>query len=498
MYEARGAFVKTTRLGAAIICGGLLAACATSTHTDDAAQSAELLLTSDATHHWGESQLAVNPKNPNNIVYITVGPTDCSQARPGCESKPSSYYPAVPGMPAVGRRQVGFYDRPDFVVIDVYASFDRGRTWQRHSLPQYPVGFPRLSGQGDPSVAAGRDGTFYASWDAADWGSPEKTLPAGGIAVSMSRDGGKTWSGPVLSTTPLDGPKITTDPVTGTVYVHSSTYLGPRSTGNPDTPMGTVSTRWLAHSKDGVHFIGPRSIGGGGGIVAAYGVVASAFKASTQRSPFGDPNAELCGSTPAPCTIFQTSTDEGANWTRHVIAVPSDYSGNPLLAADPSRRGHFAIGLLRRSSAEIHVYQTTDSGVSWTGPVIVTDDASKPKYHATMAYSPNGVLGMVWRTRQSAPAATAPQAAAALPGRPPAPAPYSVWAAISRDGGSTFRQPLKLSKADSPAAPGSGEAGDDYSGVALDRANLYASWADWRPGSRGGYFGAAKFDAFKP
>ena len=66
----------------------------------------------------------------------------------------------------------------------------------------------------------------------------------------------------MLAGTPMDGPKIVADPNTGTLYVNSSTALGPLSTGNPDAPRGSLSTRWIASSKDGVHWTKPQPSGG--------------------------------------------------------------------------------------------------------------------------------------------------------------------------------------------------------------------------------------------
>jgi hypothetical protein len=101
-----------------------------------------------------------------------------------------------------------------------------------------------------------------------------------------------------------------------------------------------------------------------------------------------------------------------------------------------------------------------------------------------MAYSPDGVLGMMWRTNEVVPF--------------PALSPYSIWAASSDDGGRTF-DVLRVSRANSPApapGPGNGTTGDDLSYIALDRDHAYVVWADWRPGERNVYFSAVKLQAF--
>ena len=379
---------------------GVMAAFAAQAQT--AAPSAEVNVTNDTKYSWGEAQIAVNPKDPNNIVFATVGvgfTKECQEKSPACKMVNADL-----GLGRPFPQPMGMFSTPKFNAVFAFTSFDRGKTWTRYDIPATPRDRPHIKESGDPSVTVTPDGTFYFSFDAFDWGTPEKALPAGGIGVSKSTDGGRTWSTPVLTGTPLDGPKITADPVTGTIYGHSSTTLGPRSTGDPSAPAGTVMDRWLVSSKDGVTWTKPQPMGGGGHISsAAHGLLAAAFKTAASRSMFDAPNNELCGSAPTPCTIFQTTGDGGATWSRHVMSVPNTHSGFALVAADPAAKGHFAVGLSMKSGGEFHVYQTRDAGKSWSGPAIVTQDASKQHFHAWMAYSPKAVLGLMWRTRQPAP-----------------------------------------------------------------------------------------------
>jgi hypothetical protein len=86
------------------------------------------------------------------------------------------------------------------------------------------------------------------------------------------------------------------------------------------------------------------------------------------------------------------------------------------------------------------------------------------------------------------------------PAKPTASAPYmpySVWAVISRDGGTTFSKPLKVSKANSPAPPDDPNDAFSFvgdhgpSGMALDdHRGAFVVWADWTPGERAIFFSA--------
>jgi hypothetical protein len=108
-----------------------------------------------------------------------------------------------------------------------------------------------------------------------------------------------------------------------------------------------------------------------------------------------------------------------------------------------------------------------------------------------MAYSPTGVLGLMWKTRDQAPT-VAPTAR----NPPPSPAPYDVWAAISRDGGATFSEPLKVSSAPSPGPKPGIFATDALSSMALGPQEAFVTWGDWRTGELSSFFSAIKLQAF--
>ena len=154
-----------------------------------------------------------------------------------------------------------------------------------------------------------------------------------------------------------------------------------------------------------------------------------------------------------------------------------------MVAADPSKAGHFAVALFTDADTQIAVYQTRDAGNTWSAPAKVTDDANKTHYHAWMAYSPKGVLGLMWKSRNAA------------PGGPTA-APINVFAAISRDGGSTFSQPLRVNGEENAAPDPDPHAtgGDDFSYLAMGMDELFVAYAT--TGDRVGMLADVKFSAF--
>jgi hypothetical protein len=111
---------------------------------------------------------------------------------------------------------------------------------------------------------------------------------------------------------------------------------------------------------------------------------------------------------------------------------------------------------------------TSDYGKTWSKPVQIGQDPPNQRYEPWINYSPTGVLDVAYKTEYGASC----QPIAGCSG-----GNYDFWAAVSRDGGSSFSPPIRISHAVSPAEP---SGGDDFSYVALDNNYLYASWADMR------------------
>jgi hypothetical protein len=532
-------------------------------------QPTEVNVTNDLAHRYGEPVVMANPKNPNNLVYFVLGP-DLNRA---CEQSGDPLCTVGPfGFPN------GLLVKNGWQHDHVFVTFDRGRTWAPAKFPNgftFPCCPPApppgqqqgmvLEGSSDPNVAVTADGTFYIGFDIQS--SIANGIPAyaAGVGASKSTDGGLTWSPPVVLGTPIDRPWMVSDLSTGTVYETSGSppnngTLGPFSTGDPNSPLGNISDRWLVSSQDGVHWTTPHQLASGPGcttlqqppppaplgtlsptcviggnyISAAHGVLGATFRVTAPNNSFAtkDNNAAclfFVGTT-APCTVFQTTTDSGVTWTRHLLPVPSNSTGTLWVAADPSRAGHFTVAVLNSTSTQFLVYQTVNSGSTWTGPTAVAEDATTDHFKPWINYSAQGVLGLMWRTdlgtgnsaarpvtasAVTANAVTANDATAAdeagcgdfqcpPPGFPddsndgdPPNGSYSVWAAISHDGGATFTNPLEISKAPSPTPPaGAALSFDDDSFISLDGQHAYIAWADWRPGERSGFFSDVKLQAF--
>jgi hypothetical protein len=452
-------------------------------------------VTHDTKRRFGAPHIAVNPKDPNNIVLLAssdMGYTRmCLPAAKGSDCEQIATPLIILSQPR------GFYKTPGFMDIGVYTSHDRGKTFKKNDISALtPPGHPEVRARGEGPIAVTADGSFYIGFNAINWGEWEKQpttfFPNGGVGVIKSTDGGDTWKWMSYSFTPADWPYGGSDLVTGEFYVTSGlaglSPLGPKSNGMPGSPEGKITDRWISSTKDGTTWTDPQPVGGDNGAnhvnaghssaAAAHGIVATLFVNSDQNAC----TFFLGAGTRSPCVVFQTSTDHGKTWSRHRVPTPSGFATSALsllVAADPAKKGHFTAALLSESGRELWVYDTPDSGAAWGKAVEVTGDTTKQHFSPWVAFSPSGEYGVMWRMYETGPG-SAPHL------------PFSVWAVLSKDGGTTFSKPLKVSKANSPAPPNDpndsmrivGDHGP--SGMALDdKGGAYVVWADWTAGERG-------------
>jgi hypothetical protein len=202
---------------------------------------------------------------------------------------------------------------------------------------------------------------------------------------------------------------------------------------------------------------------GGSTVAAAHGVLAVAYEASQA------PDATC------PCVIFETSTDQGATFDRHVVPlVNASSSPDPFLAPNPVGRGRFALTVLDSTGTENQVYTTDDDGQTWQGPTLVGEAPANQRFKPWLSYGPSGQLALVWRTLHSDHS-------------------YDVWAAVGRQEGqqgATFSAPLRVSRVAAPypahcSGPGGifGPTtcfGDDFSWITTDHQNAQVAWGDSR------------------
>ncbi len=398
----------------------------------------------------GEPEIAINPLNPKQMwvdgATFSVPPFAPSPVADTCQG---------------------------------WSSQNGGLSWQPAPLP------PGLCDE-DGVAVFGPDGTLYGGGNVAASTtvvpcSTPGSIQFGGVCilvegydpVFVSKDGGHTWSAPV--------------------YTMGSTNLEPNHAPFPfvpgsGNPLNTFDRPWLAmdQSTNTLYAIGhniadhegfvtastneaesfgpiyaidsPAYPSGGlfgGTIAAAHGMLAVAYTATSAP-----------GAT-CPCVIFETSTDYGKTFKRHVVpTVNASSQPFPFLAADPSAPGHFALTIFDSTGTENQVYTTDDFGRHWQGPTVVAETPPNQQFKPWLSYGPHGQLLLVWRTWLGSPDT----------------APYDVWLAVGRDQGrrgAVFGAPIRISSLSAAYPPGY-TAGDDFSWVTADQKYIYVGWGDSR------------------
>ena len=85
-------------------------------------------ITNDSNYRWGEPEIAVNPRNPNNIVYAALGEGFTNACQQQALTDPNS--PCTLQNTDFGPQPNGLMDNmPGFSVIDTWVMFDGGRRW---------------------------------------------------------------------------------------------------------------------------------------------------------------------------------------------------------------------------------------------------------------------------------------------------------------------------------------------------------------------------------
>ena len=447
----------------------------------------EFLLIGNAVRGAGEPVIAINPKNPNNIIVAAMANLH--------------YVPGQPewGLPGRGLSQdviIPYRNTPDSS-ISIYAiSNDRGRTWRFMDGDFHKV--DKMNGKADAFTGVGADGTMFIGamsffpLNATDEQKKNEADPGllyGYTDIASSKDEGKTWS-PVIhvmghytkldeyapgikpgvkGTTPYDRPSLQTDLSTGTIYVPGN------GTGGDPVHRETFvraskdngKTWSLIYSYDSPEW--PQS-GSGSKPKAANGVLGLAYIASSVPNPAGK----------CPCLVFGASRDDGKTFDRHVVqydfAMERGFGGmgNPGLAADPSHPGRFAVMSLTAGNAEMQVFLTDDYGKTWKSPVKAGAVPGATIRKPDIDYSPKGELAAMWQSVN--PDQT-----------------FTVWSAVSHNGGFTFKPAVQVSHAPSPARSsikkrGNNWDGDDLCSIAVDNDYVHIVWADGRAGFLGSWY----------
>jgi hypothetical protein len=280
--------------------------------------------------------------------------------------------------------------------VVVYSSSDGGQTWGLALEKKVAREGPKFS---DPAVAFGPDG-------AAHFACIRVTSGKLYLEIVSSPDGGKTWQPPITMTDHVaDRPFFAVDGTRGKfrgrLYCTCKASFGPAGGSKPavftsrdagktfDAPKGLqVQTKGPALAA------GPAAVLSDGSLVLPY---TERMAAGNEWKFFG---IWLRRSTPG----GESFLEEQALFKRDFLGANTNTPYLPMLAVDPGSK-EFADRLYivwaekTRAGMQVMLTLSKDKGVTWSKPVLLSEQAEGKSHHAlvpAVAVNGAGVVGVCW------------------------------------------------------------------------------------------------------
>jgi L-ascorbate metabolism protein UlaG (beta-lactamase superfamily) len=252
---------------------------------------------------------------------------------------------------------------------------------------------PELYGCNAPWVTIANDGTMYFGGALYTAGGELQTEPkAGRAGVTVSTDGGKTWSKMIPAVTiarlapglkglqggmeqhhtPWDGPNGFVDASTGIMYASVGAYI--TSSEDKGKSFGMVYE-------------------GKGTTSAAFGNLVAARTVT-------DIQGYKC-----PCLVLSTSSNKGVTWSERVVAQADEYNREgtiryPIPASSPANKGHYAVAVYQPDHRTVKLYYTRDGGKIWkmATPRPTPENVSVATANqVNVGYTTDGRILVTWR-----------------------------------------------------------------------------------------------------
>ncbi len=375
----------------------------------------------------GEPVVAVNPTNPNNVVVAWI-------------------------RAAFGTS-----------VIAVRYSLDGGRTWSPiYPMPHIVSGFKSA----DPALAFSEDGTLYLVYI-------DFSNDSGFVVLSVSNDGGMTWSSPRIIIRydeapdyPIDRPWI--------VVSGSSIYITTLET----KVMGATPPYhlYIKYSHDGGSSWSPLQEIGDTTNYPAYVRSMGQIALSGDSTVFVGYFSYNPSFYPLPRHMLAVSNDGGATFSYRTVIDLSSASvsdsnlkkGSPLVYVPNS-----GILLITRIDASFGdpdavAQRSTDGGTTWSLPFRLNDDPVGNGVYQDMLWgcSKDSIVAFFWRDRRN--------------GGMGGEVPFEIYGSISYDGGYTFSENFLVSGSPSEYDTLLTLSGNDFLSCAIGDTSIYVVWGDLR------------------
>lgn len=363
----------------------------------------------------------------------------------------------------------------------VAVSQDSGLTWTQSFVPN--VGGFNL---GDGVVAADTKGNFYYAMIGFDF--KNRSL----VAVSRSRDGGKTWQRPVDASTSAGGDDDFQDKEWLTVdrapksRFKNNIYI--TWTRFPD--IGQTKIMFAASRNRGKSFQAPINVGQAAEATSAIqgsmvstgpnGEIYIVWSDRSQVGLFGKVLIRFTKSLDGGKTFSTPSTI--ATFTNPAYPANGVFSGNPFPSigvdiSEGENKGGIYVVYTGRSEnvpdrADVFLVSSKDGGNTWTNQIKLNDDKSiADQILPSVAVADDGAVGVSWYDRRN------DLTNLSL---------LDIYATVSKDGGKSFSPNQRITTANWPLIPTpldlrAGYHGD-YSQLATMGNKFIFNWGDDRSG----------------
>ena len=389
-------------------------------------------ITEPAAINPAEVTIAINPKNPDNMVA-------------------ASFQTGMPPKP-----RAGSYN---------YVTFDGGKTWTTE-----PTADPKNLVQGDDVVAFSSDGVAYhahLSFDGIRLPRPPRA--ENGMIVNVSKDGGRTWS----DGTPAINHFNTVIPFEDKPGLVVDNATGSRWKGNVYLAWTRFDAYGSANPEDHSHIYFSRSTNQGQSFSMPFrisdtpGDCLDSDNTVEGAVPAVGPKGEVYVVWAGPLgLVFDKSLDGGFTFGKDKVIgnIPGGWdfgvqeleraNGMPTTGVDLSNgpnRGTLYVNWIdaRNGDPDVFVMYSRDGGNTWSEPVRVNDDPiknGKEQFFTWMSVDPiDGAVNVVFYDRRDTSGATT-----------------GLTLARSVDGGRTFTNRKIDVK---PFVPNSRIFFGDYSGI---------------------------------
>ena len=408
-----------------------------------------------------ETFAAANPKDPKNAVavYMDLYPTvmntrPCSFSTTGNGGQSwtvqgDAPLRTIPGLNACSDPSIGADDRGTFYMaylddnyqpatgvddtdIRVARSNDKGKSFRASSIavnsgPADYLDKPLLAVDG--WAGSPSHGNVYVAY--ADFTLQDQ------VFVVTSRDGGNSWSAPIL----LDGPGG-----------QASLLIGSMPTVAPD---GTVYIFWSRFP----YYVPPMTI---------------RFSKSTDGGATWSGAADVAAGLPTPTDFYLKNADpEFGSTANHGIignsfpmgAVASDGKVYVTWTDFPNgtcRKSQSTGPIQPCTNSDVRLTVSRDGGATWSAPVKISDETgSSDQFYPTLAAHSNGLVSIAWLDKRLDPANIN----------------YDVFYTNTYDG-ATFLPNVRVTTASS--ITGLRQFLGDYNGMAATGNAVFPVWGDLR------------------